>query len=149
MIPSLGLRVAAANSMSDVFAMGGRPLAGINLVSYPLSQLGGDALKEILRGGLSAMAEAGAVLAGGHTVEGQELLYGLAVDADGNVYVADSGNHRIQKFTRKGAFLDQWGGSGPGSGPTRSNCPSDRAMAASSCHRKRAMIPSSREAGPR
>jgi selenide,water dikinase len=59
--------------------MGGTPLAGMNLVSYPLADLGGEALKEILRGGLSALAEAGAVLAGGHTVEGQELLYGLAV----------------------------------------------------------------------
>jgi selenide,water dikinase len=59
--------------------MGGTPLAAMNLVSYPLKQLGRDALKEILSGGLEAMAEAGAVLAGGHTVEGAELLYGLAV----------------------------------------------------------------------
>ena len=72
-------RIAAVNALSDVWAMGGTPLAGMNLVSYPLSQLGSEALKEILRGGLSALAEAGAVLAGGHTVEGQELLYGLAV----------------------------------------------------------------------
>lgn len=72
-------RIAAVNALSDVWAMGGKPLAGMNLVSYPLTQLGRDTLKEILRGGLSALAEAGAVLAGGHTVEGQELLYGLAV----------------------------------------------------------------------
>jgi selenide,water dikinase len=72
-------RIAAVNALSDVWAMGGSPLAGMNLVSYPLAELGGEALKEILRGGLSALAEAGAVLAGGHTVEGQELLYGLAV----------------------------------------------------------------------
>jgi selenide,water dikinase len=72
-------RIAAVNALSDVWAMGGTPLAGMNLVSYPLAELGGEALKEILRGGLSAMAEADAVLAGGHTVEGQELLYGLAV----------------------------------------------------------------------
>jgi selenide,water dikinase len=72
-------RIAAVNALSDVWAMGGTPLAGMNLVSYPLADLGGEALKEILRGGLSALAEAGAVLAGGHTVEGQELLYGLAV----------------------------------------------------------------------
>jgi selenide,water dikinase len=72
-------RIAAVNALSDVWAMGGTPLAGMNLVSYPLAELGDDALKEILRGGLSALAEAGAVLAGGHTVEGQELLYGLAV----------------------------------------------------------------------
>jgi selenide,water dikinase len=72
-------RIAAVNALSDVWAMGGTPLAGMNLVSYPLAKLGDDALKEILRGGLSALAEAGAVLAGGHTIEGQELLYGLAV----------------------------------------------------------------------
>ncbi len=72
-------RIAATNALSDVWAMGGTPLAAMNLVSYPLKQLGRDALKEILRGGLEAMAESGAVLAGGHTVEGAELLYGLAV----------------------------------------------------------------------
>ncbi len=72
-------RIAAANALSDVYAMGGRPLAGMNLVSFPLAQHDREVLKEILRGGLSALTEAGAVLAGGHTVEGQELLYGLAV----------------------------------------------------------------------
>jgi selenide,water dikinase len=51
----------------------------MNLVSFPLARLGREVLKEILRGGLTALKEAGAVLAGGHTVEGQELLYGLAV----------------------------------------------------------------------
>jgi selenide,water dikinase len=72
-------RIAAVNALSDVYAMGGRPLAGMNLVSFPLTQLGREVLKEILRGGLTALKEAGAVLAGGHTVEGNELLYGLAV----------------------------------------------------------------------
>ena len=72
-------RIAATNALSDVWAMGGTPLAAMNLVSYPLKKLGRDPLKEILRGGLEAMASSGAVLAGGHTVEGQELLYGLAV----------------------------------------------------------------------
>lgn len=72
-------RIAAANALSDVYAMGGDPLAGMNLVSYPMATWGKDVLKEILRGGLTALEEAGAVLAGGHTIEGQELLYGLAV----------------------------------------------------------------------
>ena len=72
-------RIAAANALSDIFAMGGRPLAGMNLVSFPLQRHEKQTLKEILRGGLSALEEAGAVLAGGHTVEGQELLYGMAV----------------------------------------------------------------------
>lgn len=72
-------RIAAVNALSDVYAMGGIPLAGMNLVSFPLQKNDHNTLKEILRGGLSALEEAGAVLAGGHTIEGQELLYGLAV----------------------------------------------------------------------
>ncbi len=72
-------RIAAANALSDVYAMGGQPLAGLNLVSFPLEEYGKQTLKEILRGGLSALEEAGAVLAGGHTIEGRDLLYGLAV----------------------------------------------------------------------
>lgn len=72
-------RIAAANALSDVYAMGGQPLAAMNLVSFPLSNYDKNTLKEILRGGLSALKEAGALLAGGHTIEGQELLYGLAV----------------------------------------------------------------------
>ncbi len=72
-------RIAAVNALSDVYAMGGIPLAGMNLVSFPLSKLDREVLKDILHGGLSALKDAGAVLAGGHTVEGQELLYGLAV----------------------------------------------------------------------
>ncbi len=72
-------RIAAVNALSDVYAMGGIPLAGMNLVSFPRGTYDTDTLKEILRGGLSALEEAGAVLAGGHTIEGQELLYGLAV----------------------------------------------------------------------
>jgi len=72
-------RIAAVNALSDVYAMGGKPLAGINLVSFPLAQHDRDVLKEILRGGISALEDAGAVLAGGHTVEGAELLYGMAI----------------------------------------------------------------------
>jgi len=72
-------RIAAVNALSDVYAMGGVPLAGMNLVSFPLDSYDEGVLKEILRGGLNALEDAGAVLAGGHTIEGQELLYGLAV----------------------------------------------------------------------
>ncbi len=72
-------RIAAANALSDVYAMGGEPMAGMNLVSFPMKELGKAVLREILRGGLSALEEAGAVLAGGHTIEGNELLYGMAV----------------------------------------------------------------------
>ena len=72
-------RIAAANALSDVYAMGGEPLAGMNLVCFPLERHDRSVLKEILRGGLDALREAGAVLAGGHTIEGDELLYGMAV----------------------------------------------------------------------
>ncbi len=72
-------RIAAANALSDVYAMGGEPMAGMNLISFPLQSLGRDALQKILRGGLSALEEAGAVLAGGHSIEGNELFYGMAV----------------------------------------------------------------------
>ena len=72
-------RIAAANALSDVYAMGGTPIAGMNLVSFPSDRLDISVLKEVLRGGLDALVEAGALLAGGHTIEGEELLYGLAV----------------------------------------------------------------------
>lgn len=72
-------RIAATNAISDVFAMGGRPLTAMNLVFFPACTLGQEILAEILRGGQSAMKEAGVCLVGGHTVEDEELKYGLAV----------------------------------------------------------------------
>jgi selenide,water dikinase len=72
-------RIAAANSLSDVYAMGGRPITALNLVMYPMEKLGSDMLKEILRGGYEKITEAGASLAGGHSVEDEEPKYGLAV----------------------------------------------------------------------
>lgn len=70
--------VAAANALSDVYAMGGEPLFAINLVAYP-DGLGLEILSEILRGGAEKVREAGAVIAGGHTVTDREPKYGLAV----------------------------------------------------------------------
>lgn len=72
-------RIAAANALSDVFAMGGRPVTALNLVFFPACTLGQDVLAEILAGGLDALREAGVCLVGGHTVEDDELKYGLAV----------------------------------------------------------------------
>lgn len=72
-------RIAAANSLSDVYAMGGRPLTAMNVVCFPIKDMDKAILKEILRGGLSAIHEAGAVLAGGHSVEDPEIKYGLSV----------------------------------------------------------------------
>jgi selenide,water dikinase len=70
--------IAAANALSDVYAMGGEPIFAINLVAYP-DGLGLDMLTEILRGGAEKVREAGAVIAGGHTVTDREPKYGLAV----------------------------------------------------------------------
>ena len=72
-------RIAAANSLSDVYAMGGRPLTAMNIVCFPTRSLGPKLLAEILRGGQEALALAGAALAGGHTVEDPEPKFGLAV----------------------------------------------------------------------
>jgi selenide,water dikinase len=70
--------IAAANALSDVYAMGGEPIFAINLVAYP-DDFGLDILTEILRGGAEKVREAGAVIAGGHTVIDKEPKYGLAV----------------------------------------------------------------------
>lgn len=75
--------IAAANALSDIYAMGGRPLYAINLVAYP-DGLDLDHLREILRGGAEKTAEAGAVIAGGHSVNDQEPKYGLAVTGLGH-----------------------------------------------------------------
>ncbi len=72
-------RVAATNALSDVYAMGGEPLTALNIVGFPLKKLPLEVLTEILRGGQAAVQEAGAVIVGGHTVEDEELKYGLAV----------------------------------------------------------------------
>lgn len=72
-------QIAAANSLSDVYAMGGRPITAMNIVGFPGKSVSPSVLTEILRGGLSKVHEAGALLMGGHTVEDPELKYGLAV----------------------------------------------------------------------
>jgi selenide, water dikinase len=72
-------RIAAANALSDVYAMGGRPVTAMNVVAFPLEQLGDDVLREILRGGLAVVTEAGASLVGGHSIDDPEPKYGLAV----------------------------------------------------------------------
>jgi selenide, water dikinase len=71
-------QIAAANSLSDVYAMGARPLTAMNLVAWPVS-LGMAPLADILRGGLEKIEEAGAELAGGHSIDDKEPKYGLAV----------------------------------------------------------------------
>ncbi len=72
-------QVTAANALSDVYAMGGRPLTAMNIVCFPVETMDMSVLKEILSGGLDKMREAGVTLVGGHSVEDQELKYGLSV----------------------------------------------------------------------
>jgi selenide,water dikinase len=72
-------QIAVANALSDVYAMGGTPLTGMNLVAFPINTLSPSILKEILLGGLSEMKEAGVALVGGHSIEDPEIKYGLAV----------------------------------------------------------------------
>lgn len=77
--PYLFGSIAAANALSDVFAMGGMPVTAMNLVFFPACLLPAEVLREILQGGMAKIREAGACLVGGHTVEDDELKYGLAV----------------------------------------------------------------------
>jgi len=72
-------QVATANALSDIYAMGGRPLTAMNLVCFPIKMMDISVLKKILEGGIEKMREAGVVLVGGHSVEDQELKYGLSV----------------------------------------------------------------------
>lgn len=77
--PYLFGQVAAANALSDVYAMGGEPLTAMNIVGFPSGKLPLDVLREILRGGQDKVHEAGALIVGGHTIIDEELKYGLAV----------------------------------------------------------------------
>ncbi len=77
--PYLFGRIAAVNALSDVYAMGGRPITAMNIVCFPVAALGVDSLRLVIEGGLSAIVEAGAVLLGGHSVKDEEPKYGLAV----------------------------------------------------------------------
>jgi selenide, water dikinase len=71
--------IAAANALSDVFAMGGRPLTALNIVGFPDETVGSEVLGEILRGGAEKAREAGIDIVGGHTIKSDEPIYGLAV----------------------------------------------------------------------
>ncbi len=72
-------QIAAANALSDVYAMGGRPLTALNIVCYPSRTVPKEVLQAILAGGLDKIHEAGALLVGGHSVDDTELKYGLSV----------------------------------------------------------------------
>ena len=86
-------RIAAANALSDVYAMGGEPRLALNLVAFPLAELGADALERILHGGADIAEQADVVVAGGHSIDDPEPKYGMAVTGvvDPEGYVANSG----------------------------------------------------------
>jgi len=77
--PYLFGRIAATNALSDVYAMGGRPLTAMNICCFPVKDHPVEIFREILKGGMDTVHEAGAVLAGGHSVEDTDLKYGLSV----------------------------------------------------------------------
>jgi selenide,water dikinase len=72
-------RIAAANALSDVYAMGAVPLTALNIAAFPMEVLGADVLRAILAGGAAIAAEAGVAILGGHTIEDDEPKYGMAV----------------------------------------------------------------------
>lgn len=71
--------IAAANALSDIYAMGGRPLFALNIVGFPVDELDASILVEILRGGRDKAAEAGVTVVGGHSIDDKEPKYGMAV----------------------------------------------------------------------
>ncbi len=72
-------RIAAANALSDVYAMGGVPITALNIVAFPVAELGTEILARILEGGAAVATEAGVVILGGHTIKDDEPKYGMAV----------------------------------------------------------------------
>ena len=72
-------QISVANSLSDVYAMGGKPLTAMNIICFPINKMEIAVLREVLLGGLDKMREAGVLLVGGHSVEDDELKYGISV----------------------------------------------------------------------
>ena len=86
-------RIAAANALSDVYAMGGRPLTALSIVGWPRDKLPFDLLGDVLAGGSAVLEEAGCTLVGGHSVDDPEPKYGLAVTGlvDPDALVSNAG----------------------------------------------------------
>jgi selenide, water dikinase len=72
-------QIAATNALNDVYAMGGKPITAMNIVCFPIKTMDKSVLRDVLRGGLDKMREAGVLLMGGHSVEDNEIKYGLSV----------------------------------------------------------------------
>lgn len=115
-------QIAAANSLSDVYAMGGVPYVAMNIVCFPIATMDVSVLREILRGGLYKVQESGALLVGGHSVQDKEIKYGLSVSGivDPENYATNAGlQHRDALILTKPigsgvlatAIKGQWEGS--------------------------------------
>lgn len=72
-------QIAVANALSDIYSAGAKPLLALNIVCFPINDMDKEILKKILRGGADKLSEAGALMIGGHSVEDQEIKYGVAV----------------------------------------------------------------------
>lgn len=72
-------QIAAANSVSDVYAMGGRPITALSIIGFPIETLGGGPMEAMMRGGLDKLNEAGCALIGGHSLNDEEIKFGFAV----------------------------------------------------------------------
>ncbi len=77
--PYLFGRIAACNSLSDVYAMGGKPVTALSIIGFPIYSLGHEVMAEIIRGGMDTLAEAGVILLGGHSINDEEIKFGFAV----------------------------------------------------------------------
>jgi selenide,water dikinase len=93
-------RIAAANALSDVYAMGGKPIMALAILGMPLGKLPVETVREILQGGASICAEAGIPVAGGHSIDAPEPIYGLAV-----IGLCSPGNVRRNSGARPGDAL--------------------------------------------
>ena len=93
-------QIAAANSLSDIYAVGGTPVTALNIICFPLKEMSASVLIDILRGGIDKVHEAGAIVVGGHSVEDREPKYGLAVTG-----TIDPGNFVTNQGARPGDVL--------------------------------------------
>ncbi|MEI6218840.1 MAG: selenide, water dikinase SelD, partial [bacterium] len=77
--PYLFGRIAACNSLSDVYAMGGTPVTALSIIGFPIEKLPHAVMSDILRGGMDTLKEAGTILLGGHSINDEEIKFGFAV----------------------------------------------------------------------
>ena len=77
--PYLFGQIAAANSVSDIYAMGGKPVTALSIIGFPIDDLDGSIMEEILRGGIDKLNEAGCSIIGGHSINDDEIKCGFAV----------------------------------------------------------------------